>query len=111
MREAFRHGEHGLVSAARPDERQPHAGVAGRGFENGCAGLQRSGLLRLRDHAQRGAVFDAAARIQVFELGIHVGCAGGNDFSKVKDGGFADQFGDVLGDPEGSHFGSLHEYL
>ena len=65
----------------------------------------------LGDHAQRGAVFDAAARIQVFELGINIGGAGGNQLAKMKDGSFADQFGDVFGDPEGSHFGSLHGHL
>ena len=68
-------------------------------------------MLCLRDHAQGGAIFDAAARIQILELGIDVGCVRRYDFSKVKDWSFADQFGDVLGDPEGSHFSSLHEYL
>ena len=110
-RETFRHREHGLVTATRSDQRESHAGVTGCGLENGCAGFQSARLLRLRDHAQSGAIFDAAARVQVLELGIDVGCIARCDFSKMKDWSFADQFGDVLGDPQGSHLSSLHEYL
>src|SRR5271166_3179903 len=110
-REALGHRKDRLIAAARPDQRQSDTGVSGSGFKNRCTGLQPAVPFRLHDHAQRGAVFDAAAWIQVFELGIDIGDIGWNDFPKMKDWGFADQFGNVLGDPEGSHFSSFHEHL
>ncbi len=74
-------------------------------------GTQLARALRFGDHAQRGAVFDAAARVQVLQLGVNVGGAGGNQLSKMKDRGFADQFGDLFGDAEGGHFSSLHRQI
>src|SRR5271165_5663422 len=126
-REALGHRKDRLIAAARPNERESDTGVSGSGFKNRCTGLQPAVPFRLHDHAQRGAVFDAAAWIQVFELGIDIGDIGWNDLAKMEDWGFADQFGNVLGDPgpptraafarvgvvepEGSHFSSFHEHL
>ena len=83
-------------------------------------------LFRLGNHAQCSAVLDAPARVQVLELGVDVGGIGRDQLSQVKDGGFADQFRDFLGDASGApgarvvgamgwlercHFSSLHKYF
>ena len=49
-------------------------------------GFKHAIALGLGNHAQCGTVFDAAARIQVLQLGVDVGRARGNQLAKMKKG-------------------------
>ncbi len=60
-----------------------------------------------QDDSDGGAVFHAAARIQVFELGVDVGRTGGNQFFQSQDRSVADQLGDVVGDAQAASLGFL----
>ena len=64
--------QHNLVAAIAADERQPDAGVAGRGFKNRGAWSQATFLFGALNHSESSAVLDAAARVEVFELGVDV---------------------------------------
>src|SRR5262249_25807652 len=69
LRVAFGHKERDLVAAIDTDESKSHAGVACGGLEYLRSGCDETLLLRTQDHAQRGAVLDAAARVQELQLG------------------------------------------
>ncbi len=61
------------------------------------------------NQAQRSPVLDAATGIQILEFGVDARDVRGDELAQVEDGGLADQFGNVLGDPEGGHFSNFHE--
>ena len=62
--------------------------------------MQASFGLGALDDADGGAVLDAAAGVQVFELGIDVGNTGRRKLAQVQQRRFADQLRDVLGDTQ-----------
>ena len=65
-------------------------------------------LLGAADDADGGAVFDAAAGIEIFELGENVGGARRHQALKLKHGSLADQLSDIVGDAQAGHFGGFH---
>jgi len=52
----------------------------------------------VEDHAEGGAVFDGAARVEEFKLGEEVGGVGRREAAELEDGRVADEGGDVGGD-------------
>ena len=69
----FGHKEPNLVSAIDSDQGKTDAGVSGSGFDDGAAWPQFPVLFCRRMMPTGGAIFHAAARIEVFQLGEHVG--------------------------------------
>ncbi len=67
-----RHGEDASVAPAGGDHRQADAGVARGRLDDRPARLEQAGPLGRLDHGQRRAVLDAAARVEIFELGQQV---------------------------------------
>ena len=72
-RDLVRAHEDALVALLLGHDRQPDAGVAGRRLDDGAAGLERAGALGGLDHAQRDAVLDRPAGVEVLDLGQHGG--------------------------------------
>ena len=64
----LRHDEHHAVAAHRRDHCECDAGVAGSGFDQRVAGLDRAAFFGFHDHRIRRAVFHAARGIVAFEL-------------------------------------------
>src|SRR5580698_5906998 len=58
---SFGHEQHNLVAAVDADQSQPNPGIARRGFHNCRSGLQDAPHLCIENHAERGAIFYAAA--------------------------------------------------
>src|SRR5271166_6433018 len=61
--------EQASVALLRRHDRQAYTGVAGRGLDDRPAGLELAGLLCRHHHAQRDAVLDRAAGVEVLDLG------------------------------------------
>ena len=79
------------------DQGQADAGVAGRAFDQGVAGLDASVALGGVDHAEADAILDRATRIVAFELEEQLAAAGVEALG-LDDRGIADQFEDALVD-------------
>ena len=60
-----RNRENHLVAADGGDKREPHAGVAGRSFNDRAAGLEEAAFFRVVDHSDADAIFHRAAGIGV----------------------------------------------
>ena len=88
--------EHAAVALALGHDRQPDTGVAGGGLDDRPAGLQLARRLRGLHHAQGDAVLDAAAGVEVLDLGQHRGREPGGDRPEPHQRGVPDQVGDVL---------------
>ena len=65
---AFRNEEHDFVSTIDANKGKTDAGIARCGFNNGRTGLEQAAGLRIEDHAESGAVLDAASGVEEFEL-------------------------------------------
>ncbi len=73
LREVFRNEQLYLVAAIHSDQRQADAGIPGRGFDDRPAGRELAVLLGPADDSDGGAIFHAAAGIQIFEFGEDLG--------------------------------------
>ena len=62
------HGKHYVIPLRGPHPCQSDSGIAAGRLYDGCAGLQRTARLRVLNHGQGHTVFDASARVEVFEL-------------------------------------------
>ena len=96
LADLVRADEHAAVALALGDDRQPDTGVAGGGLDDRAAGLQLARRLRGLHHAQGDAVLDAAAGVEVLDLGQHRGRDPGGDRPEPHQRGVPDQVGDVL---------------
>ena len=61
--------EDALVALDDRGDGEPHAGVAGRAFDDRAAGLEQTGAFGVLDHPHGHAVFDRIAGVERFELG------------------------------------------
>ena len=78
------HGQDDLVAAGRADHGQGDAGVAAGAFDDGAAGLERTGLLGRVDDRDADAVLHAVGRVVELELDRHGGVeAFGSRFSRT----------------------------
>ncbi len=66
------HGEYAPVPPTGRHQRQADTGVARGRLHDRPTGLEQAGRLGRLDHRQRRAILDAAARVEVLELGQHV---------------------------------------
>ena len=107
----LRHKQPHFVAAVHADQRQPDAGISRGRLDNRSAGREFSFLLGAPDDPNRRAVFHAAARIQVFQLGEHVRRSGRNQPLQLQHGSFADQLGDVIGNAQAGHFRSFRSHF
>ena len=62
--------EDAAVALDHRGDRQPHAGIAGRAFDDRAAGLERAALLGVLDHLHRHAVLDRVAGVGRLDLGV-----------------------------------------
>ena len=83
VRGALRHDDDAAVTAHRTDDGQSHSGIAGARFHDRRPGLQLTALLRVGDHRQGGAIFDATAWRKELELRDHLGAARRHDASQA----------------------------
>ena len=65
----FRHHDDGAVAARRAQHAQADARVAAGGLDDQRARADAARLLRRAQHLQGGAILDAAAGIEIFQLG------------------------------------------
>ena len=105
---AFRDRQHNFVATVAADQGQSDASVAGGGFEDGGARLQEAVFFGALNHSQGSAVLNAAARVQILELGIDASGVCRNNLAQVEDGSLTDQFGDLLRHPKRGHFSRFH---
>ena len=94
--------EDAFVATRLGDQRQADTGVAGGRFDDRAAGLQLAAGLRGVDHLRRDAVFGAATRVEVLDLGDDLARALGHDRVQLNQRGIADELTDVPGDPHAS---------
>ena len=80
-----------FVAAAHADQSEADAGVSGGGFDDRPPRLELAFALGARDQANGGAVFHAAARVQVFEFGKNVGRSRRSQLPHVQHRRFADE--------------------
>src|SRR5439155_19388646 len=66
-------------------------GIAGGRLDAGAARPELAGALGLRDHGQADAVLDAAARVELLELGEDGGLDSGGDLVEAHKGCVADE--------------------
>ena len=72
------------------------AGVAGGRLDDGAAGSQLAGALGLLDHRQPDPVLDAAARVQLLELGQDGRLEAGGDLVEAHQGRVPDEVENAL---------------
>ena len=72
------------------------AGIAGRRLDDGAARTQQALPLSVLDHGEADAVFHAAARVQLLELGENGGAEPLGDLVQPDQRGVADQVEDAL---------------
>jgi hypothetical protein len=63
--------EDAAVSFHHRDDREPHAGVAGRAFDDGAAGLEQAFPLGILDHPDRHPILDGISRVERLDLCEH----------------------------------------
>ena len=90
------HGEDGLVALDDGHQREAHAGVSRSALHNRAAGLEPSTALGLFDHGDGNSIFDAAARVQVVALGVHLGFRAAHDAVQLDERRVANGFEDVV---------------
>ncbi len=98
LRKALGHKKHDLVAAMHAHQGKAYAGIAGGGLEDGGAGLQQTTAFGVENHAQRGPVLDAAARVEELQFGVNVGRPRGHDPVKVEHGGGPHQLRHIFSD-------------
>ncbi len=92
LADLVRADEHAVVAALLGHQRQAHTGVARGRLDDGAAGSQQPLGLGGVDHAHRDAVLDAAAGVEVLDLGEHPGAGvGRGDAAEPDQGGVADE--------------------
>ena len=69
----LRHEQHDFVSALNSNQSETDSGITSSGFDDCAPGPEFSIGLGAKNDADGGAIFYAAARIEVFQLGIHAG--------------------------------------
>jgi len=74
--EAFRHGDDQRITLLRAHHGEADAGVATGGFDDGLAGLERAGFLRVLDDGAGHAVLDRTHGIEGFHLHVDVHALG-----------------------------------
>jgi hypothetical protein len=89
-------GEDDFVAAHAGHQREAHAGVAGRAFDDGAAGLQFAGALGLVNHGEPDTVFHRAAGIHVVGLDPDFGGQVFGQTIQADDRRVADSFQDVV---------------
>src|SRR5690606_33017878 len=88
--------EHAVVPLALRDEREPYAGVAGRGLDDRAARAQLARRLRGLDHLQRDAVLHGPAGGHVLDLGEDRRAEAFGDTGQPGERGSAAELGPVL---------------
>ena len=96
LRKFFRDKKPHLVPASHADQRQADAGVSGGSFDHGAPRFQLAFALGALDQANGGAIFHAAAGVQVFELGENVGRSRRGQLLHVQHRRFADELRDIV---------------
>lgn len=71
------HGQDQPIALQGADQRQPHAGISARGFDDRTAGAERGAGFGLLDHGQGNPVLDASGRIERFDFGHDTGLGPG----------------------------------
>src|SRR5690606_12439590 len=94
--------EDARVAALLGDDREAHAGVAARGFDDDAAGLERAAGLGFLDHLQGDAVLGTAAGVEVLDLRDDLGAAGRHHRVQSDEGSVPDEVADVVRDGHGS---------
>ena len=94
----LRHGDDDPVALGGGHGSQADAGVAAGGLDDDGVGLEYASCLGIFDHCLSDAVFDAAGRVEVFELGENTGVQAFCllDAGELQKRGIADEFGDAL---------------
>ena len=90
------HDEDHLVALDRRGHRKPVAGIAGGGLDDGASRAQQSTALRVLEHREPDAVLDAAARVELLELGQDQRPEPLGDLAQPDQRGVADQVEDAL---------------
>ena len=85
------------IAAIYADQRQANAGVPCGGFNDHSAFFQPTITLRVANDSDGGAVFYAAAGIQVFEFGENIGGGRRRKPREPKHRSLSDQLGNVVG--------------
>ena len=107
----LRHREDELVALRRADHREADAGVAGRGLDEGVAGLDGALALRGLDHGERDPVLHGAGGVEHLELAEDLGGTGVTHAREAHEGGVTDEVEDGVGDGRlacRSLFGGYH---
>src|SRR5208337_2410000 len=73
LRKLFRNKQPDFVAAAHSNQGEPDPRISGGGFDDSTTRLQFAFALGALNQSDRGAVFHAAPRVQVFEFGENVG--------------------------------------
>ena len=89
-------GEDDFIAAHAGDESEPQAGVAGRAFDDGAAGLEFAGAFGFFDHGDADAVFHRAAGIHVIGFDPNFGGGIFRQTVEADDRRVADGFEDVV---------------
>ncbi len=92
----FRDEQPNLVAATHADQSQADAGVPSSGFDDSTTRLELAGTLGVLDQANGGAVFHAAAWVQVFELGENIGRSRRGQLLHLQHRRFADELRDIV---------------
>ena len=92
--------QHNFVTALHTDQGQADAGVAGGGFDDRASGLELPFRFSAQNDSAGGAIFHAAAGVQVFQLGKDVRGTVRDELLQLQDGSVADQLGNVVSDAQ-----------
>ncbi|CDN43080.1 hypothetical protein BN871_CK_00470 [Paenibacillus sp. P22] len=93
-----RHDENGLVSSRRRIHGDADARVAAGRLDDRPPRLQETVLLRLQHHIGGGPVLHASARIELFQLHVHLGVLGTDEPIEPDCRGISDQLSDGIHD-------------
>jgi len=91
-----------FIATIDSDQRQTDPGVPRRRFDNRASAFEQPLLLGAPNDPNGSPVLHTPTRIQAFQLGVDFCRTRRNQLFQLKDRGFADQLGNVIGDPQAS---------
>ena len=96
-----------LVTTIHADQRQSDACVPRGSLDNRSPRREFPILFGAADDPDGGTVLHTPARVQVFELGEHVGGSGGDQALQLQHRSLADQLGNIIGNAQAGDLGSF----